>query len=216
LAGVVDDAARDDLEAGDFSAWLEDLRAALRGEAAAAVPCGGCTACCRSSQFVLIEADEHETLEQIPAELVVPAPLMPAGNFVLGYREDGSCPMLGEKGCTIYEHRPRACRSYDCRVFTATGLLPEGQGRAEVARRTQRWRFSFADGEARLQQAALRRAAAYLRSHRDIRPAAAGHTDVTQMAALAVVVCDLFLDVGADPDPARVRTELERRTSKRP
>jgi uncharacterized protein len=215
LAEVVDGTAREDLEAGDFSAWMSDVRAALRGDAAAEVPCGGCTACCRSSQFVLIEADEQETLGHIPAELVFPAPLMPAGNFVIGYRGDGSCPMLGEHGCTIYEHRPRACRSYDCRVFTATGLSPEGPAREDVARRAHRWRFTFSDGEDRAQQAALRRAAAYLGSHRDVLPGAGGNPDVTQVAALAVVVCDLFLAEGADPDPVHVRAELERRTSKR-
>ena len=30
--------------------------------------------------------------------------------------------MLVDGRCSIYEHRPRTCRTYDCRIFTATGL----------------------------------------------------------------------------------------------
>ena len=26
-------------------------------------------------------------------------------------------------GCTVYEHRPSACRSFDCRAFAAIGLV---------------------------------------------------------------------------------------------
>lgn len=90
------------------------MRSALRGEQPSAVPCDGCTACCTSSQFVHIEPDERETLRRIPSELLFPAPRMPAGHVLLGYDEHGRCPMLSEQGCSIYEHRPRTCRTYDC------------------------------------------------------------------------------------------------------
>ena len=36
------------------------------------VPCNGCTACCRSSQFVHVGPDEADTLAHIPAELLFP------------------------------------------------------------------------------------------------------------------------------------------------
>ena len=29
----------------------------------------------------------------------------------------------GERGCTIYEQRPSACRNFDCRAFSAMGLV---------------------------------------------------------------------------------------------
>jgi Fe-S-cluster containining protein len=196
--------------AGDFAAWLSGMRAALRGSGTADVPCAGCTACCRSSQFVLIEADEHDTLGRIPAGYLSPAPLMPEGNVVLGYRADGSCPMLGENGCSIYEFRPRACRSYDCRVLTACGLDPDGEARAELARRVQRWRFSFSSAPSRSELAALQRAAAFLGQHAEVFPDGRA-PDVTQLAAMAVTVADLFLGAETDPDPDLVRGGLARR-----
>ncbi len=78
---MADDGAHEDepLEAGDFSAWLAGMQAALRGEGESDVPCGTCTACCTSSQFVHIEPDETDTLAHIPKELLFPAPRAPAG-----------------------------------------------------------------------------------------------------------------------------------------
>jgi Fe-S-cluster containining protein len=143
----------------DFSMWLTDMRAALRAERDADVPCNGCTACCRSAQFVAIEPDESETLARIPPELVVPAPLRPPGHVVLGYDERGHCPMLVDDRCSIYEHRPRACRMYDCRIFAATGVDPE---KPEIARRVREWHFTYASESAGETQAALRAAAAEL------------------------------------------------------
>ncbi len=67
------------LAAGDFSAWLGEMQAAIRGERASDVPCGTCTACCTSSQFIHIGPDESDTLAHIPGELLFPAPRLPAG-----------------------------------------------------------------------------------------------------------------------------------------
>jgi Fe-S-cluster containining protein len=133
------------------------MQAALRGAIDADVPCGECTACCRSSQFVHIEPDETDALAHIPAALRVPAPGRPTGHVVMGYDEHGRCPMLGEHGCTIYEHRPRTCRTYDCRVFTATGVAPETRQPA-IAARVRRWRFDVDTPEARRLRDALHRA----------------------------------------------------------
>jgi Fe-S-cluster containining protein len=144
--------------AGDFSAWLAEMRAALRGERDAEVPCAGCTACCRSGQFVPIEPDETETLAHIPAALRFPAPRRPPGHFVLGYDERGHCPMLVDDRCSIYEHRPRACRMYDCRVFAATGVDP-GEGKGEVARRVREWEFGYPSVSDREEHDAVRAAA---------------------------------------------------------
>ena len=110
------------LPAGGFAEWLAGMERSLRGEADSDVPCGGCTACCTSSQFVHIEPDEVETLAHIPADLLFPAPRLPRGNVLLGYDERGHCPMLVDGACSIYAHRPRTCRIYDCRVFPATGV----------------------------------------------------------------------------------------------
>ena len=132
-----------DLAAGDFSWWVLGMQAALRGEHGSDVPCGGCTACCRSSQFVPIGPDETETLAHIPADLLFPAPRLPRGHVLLGYDERGHCPMLIDGGCSIYEHRPRTCRTYDCRVFPAAAVEVDDREKRPIAERAARWRFRY-------------------------------------------------------------------------
>jgi len=145
-----------DLAAGDFSEWLSSMQRALRGERDADVPCDGCTACCTSSQFVHVEPDETDALAHIPAKLLFPAPRLPAGHVILGYDERGHCPMLVDNRCSIYEHRPRTCRTYDCRLFAATGLALVGK--PAVAAQVARWRFSFPTAEDRERYEAVRAA----------------------------------------------------------
>ena len=124
-----------------FSEWLAEFDATSEAQ----VPCGACTACCTSSQFVHIEPDETETLARVPAGLRFPAPGLPKGHIVLGYDEQGHCPMLVDGACSIYEHRPRTCRTYDCRVFAVTGVEPDGQ--PVIAARVREWRFEVDDRE---------------------------------------------------------------------
>ena len=59
----------------------------------------------------------------------------------MGYDEHGRCPMLVDGQCSIYAHRPRACRTYDCRVYAAAGVVPDHQ--PAVAVRVREWRFTF-------------------------------------------------------------------------
>ena len=173
-----------DLPAGDFASWLSAMQAALRGDADAEVPCGSCTACCTSSQFVPIGADETDTLAHIPAELLFPAPRLPKGNVLLGYDERGHCPMLVDGRCSIYEHRPRTCRTYDCRIFAATGLDIDADDPSKdpIAQRVQRWRFSFPGDEDRRRQDAVRTAVRTVRA-----------TSVTLLAVAAVERYEEFL-----------------------
>jgi Fe-S-cluster containining protein len=149
----------DALDAGDFGSWLQDLHAALRGEADAVVPCGTCTACCTSSQFVHIAPDEIDTLAHVPTELRFPAPGLPKGHVVLGYDERGHCPMLVDGACSIYEHRPRTCRTYDCRVFAATDVAPD-PSQPLIAERAARWRFTVRTDAERTVREQLRQEAA--------------------------------------------------------
>ena len=145
---------RDELPAGDFAEWLAAMHGALAGEHDADVPCGECTACCTSSQFVHIDPDEHDTLAHIPRQLLFPAPGLPKGHLLLGYDERGHCPMLVEGRCSIYEHRPRTCRVYDCRVFPATGVDVSAEKPA-IGAQVRRWRFTFASPEDEQRHAAL-------------------------------------------------------------
>ena len=209
------------LAAGSFSAWLTGMGAALRGEADSDVPCDGCTACCTSSQFVHIEPDEVETLRRIPAELRFPAPRLPKGHVLLGYDENGHCPMLVDGACSIYEHRPRTCRTYDCRVFTATDLPVDDEATPAIAERVAEWRFATAtiDDEAKL--AATRAAVQYLIAHADELPPGAVPPYPPQLTVLAIEISEVFLTRDGDtanlrvtvPDAPTVATAVERHTA---
>lgn len=159
-AAADDSAATGPLAAGAFSAWLTGMAAALDGEAESDVPCDGCTACCRAGQFVLVEPDETAALARIPSALLFPAPRMAAGHRLLGYDERGRCPMLVDDACSIYDDRPRACRTYDCRVFAAAGVEPDEPAKVDVRRRAVRWRFDHPTEQDRLDHEAVRAAAA--------------------------------------------------------
>ena len=189
------------LPAGDFSAWIAALRVAIGGTADSEVPCGDCTACCTASQFVHVGPDETDTLAHIPKALLFPAPRRPDGYQLLGYDERGHCPMLVNGLCSIYEHRPRTCRTYDCRVFAAAGIEPSDPDKSLIAERMRRWRFSYGDATGPAQHDATRRAAAWLRAHsadlaEDIAPRSA-----TQLAVMACETGELF--VGTDSSTRR-------------
>lgn len=178
-------AETEDLPAGRFASWLDQI--------GVDVPCGTCTACCTSSQFVHIGPDERETLKRIPKALLFPAPGLPKGNVVMGYDERGHCPMLVDGACSIYDHRPRTCRTYDCRVFPAAGLEPDHDGRAGIAEQVRRWRFDFAAPEDETLQAAVRAAAGYLRANAHLLPGLVP-SNSTQLAFLAVGIREVFLE----------------------
>jgi uncharacterized protein len=179
-----------DLAAGDFSAWLTGMQAAIRGERASDVACGGCTACCTASQFIHIGPDEIETLARIPKALLFPAPLLPEGHVVLGHDERGHCPMLVDGRCSIYADRPRTCRTYDCRVFAASGLAAED---GLIAERAGRWRFSFPTEADRRRRDAVREAAVFIRERPHELPEGAAPANATQHAVLAVEIHERFV-----------------------
>jgi Putative zinc- or iron-chelating domain len=130
-------------DAGRFSVWLDTILQVLREGQGSDVPCGSCTACCTSSQFIHISPDEVDALAVIPANLLFPAPRLPAGHVLMGYDERGHCPMLIDGACSIYEDRPRTCRTYDCRVFAASGLNLEDPAKSAINDRVGRWQFQF-------------------------------------------------------------------------
>jgi Fe-S-cluster containining protein len=194
------------------------MRLALAGRADAEVPCEGCTACCTSAQFVHIGPDETDTLARIPPALLFPAPRLPLGHVVLGYDERGHCPMLRDGRCSIYPHRPRACRTYDCRVFPAAGTDPGSGHQSQVSARAGRWRFAYPTEADRTRHEAARAAARYLKTHTDLVPHGASPPNATRVALLALEIHHLFLGLDeaggrlrvVEPDPATVRAEIGR------
>lgn len=229
------------IDAGDVDSWLEGFLGALAGNGDADVPCGTCTACCASSQFVLVEPTDTGALAAIPSDLLVPAPGLPKGFRVMGYDDRGRCPMLGDSGCTIYDARPRTCRTYDCRVFPATGVAVE-LSKPRIAERAARWRFrqgsearaadvrdgaspravtevgatgtsAAAVGRAGVDRVdAARAAAAFLADHPELWPPEIGAPPPTQMAVIALEIHEAFL--GPEPTVARVRAALDDRPSR--
>lgn len=147
------------LPAPRFSTWLAATRRALAEEADADVPCGDCTACCTSSYFIHVRPDDKAALARIPKKLLFAAPGLPKGHKVMGFDQRGHCPMLVDGRCSIYEDRPRTCRTYDCRVFAATGLEAGEADKARINEQAARWRFEAGEEEDTRGLDAARRAA---------------------------------------------------------
>jgi hypothetical protein len=98
------------------------LAAWWRGDAGP-VPCGDCSACCC---YAGIPVDKRRDRKRLPCLLTE---RNADGELVLQRHAAGACVHLGEQGCTVYEHRPSACRSFDCRAFSAMGLVEHCDGR---------------------------------------------------------------------------------------
>lgn len=199
----------DHLSAGDFSDWLRQMVAAINGELDADVPCGSCTACCTSSQFIHIGPSERDALAHIPSALLFPAPRMPRGHVLMGYDEHGRCPMLIDNLCSIYDHRPRTCRTYDCRVFPAAGVELDEVEKEQIAAQVRRWQFDHSPTGSR-QHDAVKAAARFLQDNAaSLGEQVAPHT-ATQLAVAAVEVHALF-GGEAEPDVSALRVELSLR-----
>lgn len=208
----------DTVSAGAFSVWLRGIGQALRGEVDSDVPCGSCTACCTSAQFVHIGPDETDTLAHIPRELLFAAPRLPRGHVLMGYDEHGRCPMLVDGACSIYAHRPRTCRTYDCRVFPAASVEPD-ENKMLIAEQAKRWRFEHPSDLDQVEHDATRAAAEWVRDRAASLPPETRPQTANQLAVLAIEIHDAFIGIdGAsgraavvEPDPAVVQIAISRR-----
>lgn len=204
-----------DLPAGEFSAWLIMMDRAIAGSGESDVPCGDCNACCRGAYFIAVSPADTSAIKRIPAELLFDAPGAPAGFQILGYNEAGSCPLLKEDACSIYLDRPATCRTYDCRIFAATGLAERDPAKAAIISRAARWRFDYADDVARESHQALIQGAAFLVEHyeslADLLP-----SNATQLAMLCVRLHKPFARLSRiiteDPDQALTTLRAELRS----
>lgn len=180
------------ISAGDFSAWLNEARESLISEAGTQVNCGSCNACCSSSYFIHIQPQETKTISRINKQLLFPAPGLPKGNVLMGYDEQGRCPMLKEGRCSIYKNRAITCRIYDCRVFTAAGIDPGDADKAMIKKRTDLWAFNYPTAQDRDDHQAVKAAATFIKTHADCFPDGAIPHNPSQLAILAIKVYGVF------------------------
>jgi hypothetical protein len=125
----------------------------------AAVPCQGCNQCCYHARVdVYPDKERPENLAQLDV-----VPHADGNGFVLAKRDDGACVHLGSGGeCTVYQHRPQACRLYDCRAFSVIGLVDTFNG----GRNSPAWVFDTRTADERVMDLALRLAAEnYIAGH---------------------------------------------------
>ena len=180
-----------ELTAGDFSAWLRETLAALAEKREADVPCGSCNACCRTFHFINIRPEDRRALRRLPPAYLSPAPDLPPGNLYLGFDEAGRCPMLVDDRCTIYADRPRACRTYDCRIYASAGIEAD---RPDIDAQARRWRFAFPAGRDREEFAAVRATVAFILAHPEAFPSEAAHRQPLRLAVCAIWVHEHFLE----------------------
>jgi len=202
--------------AGEFSDWLKGFQSSLREGTDNEVACGDCVGCCSSSYFIHVGPTEKDTLRHLPKDLAIPAPGMEPGNLLIGYQPDGRCPMLGEGNrCTIYSHRPKTCRAYDCRIFAAAGIAAGGNDKSTINQRVKSWKFEYSSETARRTHRSVKRAAQFIREHAKLFPGGRIPTDPSQLAILAIKVHSIFLDSPAEPqsDERIVREIVERSRS---
>lgn len=173
----------DALPAVAFGAWLRATIATLDDDVPADVPCGTCNACCRTFHQIHLRPGENRARKRLPKEYLSPAPGLPPGYLLLGYTEHGACPVLVGGRCTVYEDRPLVCRTYDCRMYAATGVEPD---RADIAAQVRRWRFSYPQPRDRELHDAVLAAVRFIREVRACLPSDAARAQPIRVATLAV------------------------------
>jgi uncharacterized protein len=89
-----------------------------------AIPCDGCTECCKTDQ-VILRPEAGDDLSLFDFEYIESA-LYP-GQRVPALKRDprtGHCVYLRQTGCTIHERAPWTCRRFHCaRMFKALGRI---------------------------------------------------------------------------------------------
>lgn len=113
---------------------------------------------------------------------------------MMGYLPDGDCPMLSDRKCSIYAHRPQTCRDYDCRIFAAAGIDAGSSDKTVINDRVRAWRFSYPTQLDRQLHDAVLAASVFIREHRADFPGGRAPTAPTGVAVLAIKVYNVFLD----------------------
>lgn len=93
--------------------------------------------------------------------------------------------------CSIYKDRPLTCRTYDCRIFAATGITA-GNDKSLIRRQVNRWRFDLSAPQAWSQFTALQKAAEFLYAYTSHFPEGFIPKQNSQIAILAIKTYDIF------------------------
>lgn len=179
-----------ELAAEPFADWLRATCATLKKDVPADVPCGSCNACCRTFHQLHLRPGEKRARKRLPREYLSVARGLPPGYLLLGYTEEGACPVLVDGRCTIYEDRPLVCRTYDCRMYAATGVAPD---RPEIAEQVRRWCFIHPSAADRELHEAVLAAVGFISEHPQCLPSAAARQQPIRVATLAVATHEMFL-----------------------
>lgn len=126
-----------------------------------------------------------------------PAPGLPKGNYLLGYDENGHCPMFKKGRCSIYAYRPETCRQYDCRVYPATGIFPDDK-KSQIYQKAKRWRFDLSSPDDRKAFEAVQKASRFITQYRELFPETFFPRNAPQQAALAIRIHLEFMPVDKD------------------
>lgn len=181
------------IEAGEYSEWLSGFLSTMEGKSSGDVPCGSCVGCCTSSKFILVRPTDKKAKAVIPKELLFPVPGLPKGFLIMGYGENGHCPMFKDNKCTIYSSRPETCRQYDCRTLAATGASTEEESEA-ISNRIAAWEFSYGSTESKNQAQAVKEAFAFLKSRSELFPEGYLPNTDSQLSAIAARIHKEFLE----------------------
>ena len=182
------------VDAGEFGHWVRQMSASLRGDTGSDVPCGDCVGCCSSSWPIALRARDAAVTARIPAQWLLEPEDAPPGLRYLGFRPDGTCPMLESGRCSVYADRPQTCRDFDCRIFAAAGIASAGDNKPLINARIVQWRFSYATASEKTLHEAMRQVATFLVEPETRRIAPRLPTSPIALAGLAFKAHRVFLD----------------------
>jgi uncharacterized protein len=196
------------IDAGDFDQWLTETRASFKDGRGTSVPCGECRGCCVSSYFIHIKPQDARSLDVIPRHLLISVPRASDNAFLMGYDQEGRCPMLKNANCSIYADRPSTCKDYDCRIFAAAGILAGERDKSVINERIGAWQFRYSTEDSRFRHQAIREAARFILNNRDAFPGGRAPTAPTEIAIVAIKVYSVFLPPFRSCDPVQIAAAI--------
>lgn len=103
-------------DAGQIQAQQRGV-SALANMLLAPIGCNGCTACCCVDHVELRVEDDVSQYEVDKVD----------GKTVLQHDANGHCIYVDQAvGCTIYDHRPMECRTFNCVAAVRLGVPVDG------------------------------------------------------------------------------------------